>query len=426
MSSSIQALEAERESILAKAAAGALTEDEVGRALAVSTELREARELAAKQESALDALRGAIATEPAPQETAGVEAKKAQIARAGESLGLGLGDMFVRSEAYKAFRAGSGGLPVAGKPVAFKAAQLARLVAKAIDSETLTTALGGAIIPQRLPGITDLTYAKRPTLLDYITRGTTESALLEYRQLLTLVAGAAVVAEGGKKPLTTLTTGKAQAIAHVIADGIKVTNQELADDGVIASLLNTILTRNILLKLEDLLLNGNGTSEPRGILNTTGVLEEDFDTDILKTVRKSITTLEEVSNTIPNVILLNPRDNETIDLIQDDYGRYYGNGPFQTGPGTLWGVPRATSSKIPQGQALIGDLSGVQLLEREPLSIDAFNQNEDDARHNLTYLRAETRALLLNREPARQCLVSLVPGGNNGGGEGPGEGEGGE
>lgn len=319
----------------------------------------------------------------------------------------GIGDRFVASEAYKSFREAHR-LPVEGQPISIKATGLGGFVSKAAgDPDPVSSGLDGAVDYVRLPGITDLTYPKKPTLLDFITRGTTESAYLEYRQLITVTNNAAVVPEKGIKPLSTLTTAMANAIAHTIADGIKVTNQELADDGVIASLLNSVLTRNIWLKVEDLVLNGTGTNEPKGILNTSGVLQQDYATDMVKTLRKSITTLRQTSDTEVQVVLLNPEDDESLDLLQDNDGRYYGAGPFNAGPSTIWGRPRAVSSKIPQGTALLGDFSAVQLLEREGLSVQAFNQNEDDARHNLTYIRAELRELLLIREPAKMLIADI-------------------
>ena len=56
----------------------------------------------------------------------------------------------------------------------------------------------------------------------------------------------------------------------------------------------------------------------------------------------------------------------------------------------------------------MGDFSTVQLLNYVPLTIEAFNQNEDDARHNLTYVRAEERNMLFIREPKRLAVVKLA------------------
>lgn len=392
-------LDAERAELLKKTSTPDFSADDAERAETVVKRMGEVKDLIAKRDAATARLRSA---------GVGETVDKADSAKEDAPVGGGIGDRFVASKAYKGFK-DANPLGVDGKPVTLKTEVLGPLVAtKAVgDGAPLGTGAGGAIVYERLPGIVDLSYPKRPTLLDFITRGTTASAYLEYRQLISVTNNAAVVPEGELKPLSKLTTAKDSAIAHVIADGIKVTNQELADDGVISTLLNTTLTRNIWSKVEDLILNGTGTNEPRGILNTTGILDQAFDTDLVTTIRRAITLLEETSDTETSVVLLNPRDAERLDLLKDDVGRYYGNGPFGSGPGTIWGRARATSSKIAEGTALMGDLSSVHLLEREGLKVEAFNQNEDDARHNLTYIRAEVRELLLIREPARLLVAHL-------------------
>ena len=312
------------------------------------------------------------------------------------------GEAFVRSKAYKDFQ----GDQPHGTPVNITARDLH------VKSEPapLSTALPGAIVPQMLPGYTDLTYPQPNTFLSLISMGTTSSAYIKYRQLTAVTNNAAKVKEGDLKPLSSLTTEVAEAHAFTLADGIKVTNQELADDGIISSLINTVLTRNLDSYKENMVLNGDGSSdEPTGILNTKGTLSVDFDKDIVHTVSHAITQLQQL---VPGIsvqaIVLNPADNEALNLMQDKNDRYLSNAPFATGPFTLFGVPRITSSIVPKGKALVGDFHSVQLLRKTPLSILAFNQNEDDARHNLTYVRAEEEDMLMIREPKRIAVASIA------------------
>ena len=312
------------------------------------------------------------------------------------------GEAFVRSKAYKDFQ----GNQPHGTPVNITARDLH----VKSDSAPLSTALPGAIVPQMLPGYTDLTYPQPNTFLSLISMGTTSSAYIKYRQLTAVTNNAAKVKEGDLKPLSSLSTEVAEAHAFTLADGIKVTNQELADDGIISSLINTVLTRNLDSYKENMVLNGDGSSdEPTGILNTKGTLSVPFDTDIVHTVSHAITQLQQL---VPGIsvqaIVLNPADNEALNLMQDKNDRYLSNAPFATGPFTLFGVPRITSSIVPKGKALVGDFHSVQLLRKTPLSILAFNQNEDDARHNLTYVRAEEEDMLMIREPKRIAVASIA------------------
>lgn len=313
------------------------------------------------------------------------------------------GEAFVRSKSYQEFK---DNLPLSGGHVNI----VARRLHVKSDPAPLSTALPGAIVPQMLPGYTDLTYPQPNTFLSLISMGTTSTSYVQYRQLTAVTNNAAKVKEGDLKPLSTLSTEVAEAHAFTLADGVKVTNQELADDGIIASLINTVLTRNLASYKENMVLNGAGGSEqPTGILNTPGTVSVPFDTDIVHTVSHAITQLQQL---VPGIsiqaVVLNPADNEALNLMQDKNDRYLSNAPFATGPFTLFGVPRITSSIVPQGKALVGDFHSVQLLNKTPLGITAFNQNEDDARHNLTYVRAEEEDMLMIREPKRIAVASIA------------------
>lgn len=243
--------------------------------------------------------------------------------------------------------------------------------------------------------------------LNLITRSTTNADHVEYRQLISVTNNSSIVPEGGEKPLSTLEFKLANANGYTYADGFKVTNQELKDDGIISTLIDTTLRSNLESTIEDKVLNGSGDNEPAGILHMTGVLNQTFDTDAITTVRKAISKLQNTSKGVIQAIVLNPSDIEAIDLLKDTTGRYLGQGPFSIGPRTLWGVPMIPCQSVAAGIAILGDFSVVQLLDYETISVAAFNQNEDDARHNLTYLRAEQRSLLLTREPAKLLIATI-------------------
>jgi HK97 family phage major capsid protein len=175
------------------------------------------------------------------------------------------------------------------------------------------------------------------------------------------------------------------------------------------SLIDSTLRENLDILTEDVLLNGAGTAdEPAGILATSGVLQQAFSTDVVTTIRKAITKLRVTSGATIQGVLLNPADDEAWDLLKDASGRYYGLGPFGSGPGTAWGYERIVSQSVAVGQAIIGDFSTIHLLDLEPLAVEAFNQHKDYAQRNLTYIRAEKRAVQLIRNAARLCVVDLT------------------
>ena len=313
------------------------------------------------------------------------------------------GEAFTRSKAYQSVKANH---PNATS-IRFEAAHLK---VKA-DPAPLTSDLPGAVTPYMMPGYTDITYPQKNTLLSLITRGTTTNKLLDYRQLTGVTSNADTVPEGGRRPLSTLATETAEAKAYTVADGIKVTYDELFDDGVIASMINSVLMRNIAGVEENLVLNGsgNGTGPSHGLLTDPNLQKVAFDKDAVTTISHALVQLRNTIQAISvQAIVLNPADDELFNLMTDKNNRYLSNAPFGTGPSTLFGIPRITSAMVPQGTALIGDFHSVMLMDYEPLSILTFNQDADDAEHNLAYVRAQKRELLMLMEPKKIAVATIA------------------
>ena len=405
----LAALDTEREALLAKSDTADFTEADAVRADEVVKRIAEVNGLLAKRAQANAALKSAGLGRPS-------EAPSAEGAEDVEGSGSTIGERFIKSAAYRDFRGAHPSGVGKDTPISIKAANVGpRFVTKA----PLTTGGAGNAAPVRTTEVDDLVYRPERRLLEVITRGTTALPWFQYRQIISKTNNAAIVAEAttttgttpatGLKPLSTLTTRTADAKAYTYADGMEVTNQELSDDGIIQSLIDSTLAENLDIEIENILLNGAGTAdEPAGILHTTGVLQQAFAIDVPTTVRKAITKLRTTSGTNIQGVLLNPEDDEAWDLLKDADGRYLGNGPFGTGPGTAWGYERISSQAVPVGQAIVGDFSTIHLLQLEALTVLAFNQHKDYAQRNLTYVRAELRATQLIRNAARLCLLDLT------------------
>lgn len=271
--------------------------------------------------------------------------------------------------------------------------------------------------PQRMP-VVDLVDRPPITLLDIITRGNIASRSLEYVQITSVTRNRAIVPENTgadsadtQKPQSTFATSKATAQVYDYADGYTVTNQMLEDAQVFATYLNSEFTYSFDSKIADVLLNGSGTdNEPKGLLNTTGVQAGEWSKsgdeamNITVAVRKALTKLTHVGAQA-NAILINPADAEKIDLMKDSQGRFYGQGPFSTGPTMLWGRPFVQSEQIDEGKLIVGDFKQLALLDHKGLSIDVFNQHKDYASRNLVYVRAELSAAQVVWRPSNFVVL---------------------
>lgn len=323
-----------------------------------------------------------------------------------------LGERFTKSGAYAEFtKANPSGLGQ-GSPVNIDRVRIGTMKEFFANRKAAIGTPEARIQNIRVPMV-DMVDRPQLTLLDLISRGET-GGNFEYVQVVSVTRGAAIVPENTgddeddvRKPKSTITTALADAKVYTYADGYDVTNQLLADAPAFASYMDQELRYSLDAVIEEKLLNGTGLNgEPKGILNTTGIQDLEFvganAIDLVKATRRSITKVTKggIGGRV-DAILLSPEDDEAIDLMQDGQERFYGQGPFGMGPNTLWGRPRVVSEKIEPGTFLLGDFKQVALLDREGLSVLAFNQHKDYAQRNLTYVRAELRAAQVIWKPNR-------------------------
>lgn len=322
-----------------------------------------------------------------------------------------LSERFTKSAAYDRFQKANPTGVGTGSPVNIERVRIGSQKEFFANRKALTS-------PQahvqniRVPMVDQVDRAEL-TLLDLISRGET-GGNFEYVQVIDVTRNAKIVPEATSgtdnaalKPISEMSTQLADAKVFTYADGYDVTNQLLADAPAFASYMDQELRYSLDSVIEDMLLNGSGVSgEPKGILNTTGIQDREFTgtapIDFVKAVRQGITqvTRKAIRGSV-TAVLVSPEDDEAIDLMQDGNDRFYGQGPFGMGPATLWGRPRVTSELIEPGTFLLGDFRQIALLDREGLSVMAFNQHKDYAQRNMTYVRAELRAAQVVWKPNR-------------------------
>jgi HK97 family phage major capsid protein len=327
-----------------------------------------------------------------------------------------LGEAFIGSAAYQGFKSAHPSGVGKGSTVNIGNVKIGTLEDLYNGRKAPITTGAANVAPLRMPTI----ELDRPrlSLLDLISRGQTGGSF-EYLQVISVDRNAAIVAEAtgaadGLKPVSGLSTRLEDAKVYTYADGYDVTNSLLSDAPALATYMDGELRYSLDNVIEEMLLNGSGTDgEPKGILNTTGVNEIAITSSIddamglVKGVRKGITAVTQKGGVV-SAVLLSPEDDEAIDLLQDADGRFFGGGPFSGAPGTLWGRPRVVSDRLNQGQVVLGDFKQVALLDREGLSVEAFNQHADYARRNLVYVRAELRAAQAIWRPARLAVVQVT------------------
>ena len=422
-----------------KAIDGDYSKEQLDEITKLDADIKSYREQIKANEAAKSAL-GAIGDDPsdddgdgAPEphsKSGGDGAPRAKVRdRDDRTVVKAFGEEFVKSDAYQAFRKNFPSGIGSGTPL-----NLGRVKVGTMGDyftarkATLVSELGN-VQPVRMPTI-DMVDRNRLTFLDLISRGQT-GGNFEYVQITGVTRNAAIVPEStgptdsaALKPVSDMTTNLEDAKVYTYADGYDVTNQLLSDAPAFASYMNTELAYSLDNVIEDKLLNGSGVSgEPKGLLNTTGVQEQGYvlttagEIDeaaamaFVKAIRRGITKVTRLPGGTVDAIVLSPEMDEAIDLLQDANDRFYGQGPFGAGPATLWGRPRVTSERLVDTSAILGDFKQVALLDREGLSINAFNQHKDYAQRNMVYVRAELRAAQVVWKPNRLVVVTGATGG---------------
>ncbi|MEV6124852.1 phage major capsid protein [Streptomyces sp. NPDC052077] len=415
----LQALLKEAADIVAKAREENrdFTADEVTRIKELKTETEEAEakvKEADEAQAAAAAMAGKASATPAKRPAGQLQAKDRQE----DADAATLGDRFVKSALYAEFRKQHPSGVGEGSPVDIGRVKVGTMrdwmARRKATAAPLQVALGH-VAPIRMPMI-DQVDRDSLTILDLIAHGET-AGNFEYLQVTGVTRNAAVVADEilpadtNVKPTSTMQTDLAEAKVYTYADGYDVTNQLLADAPALATYMNNELGYSLDWVVEDMLLNGPGTGgKPKGILHTTGVQELTYTPGAdamaqVKAIRKAITKVTQLPGGNVTACLMSPEDDEAWDLLQDANDRFFGQGPFGQGPSTSWGRARALSQRLAPGTVILGDWKQVALLDREGLSILAFNQHKDYAQRNLTYVRAELRAAQVIWKPNRLIVV---------------------
>lgn len=320
-----------------------------------------------------------------------------------------MGEQFVSSEEFAAFRKlgrAKGGRWSTG---------VVELHAELLDSDAGSPGSGGdLIVPDYRPGILPMLF-RRLTIADLIAPGTTDSNAIIYMKETYFDNRADTVQEGAVKPESGLRFDQVMDQVHKIAHWLPVTEEMLEDVPALRSYIDARLRLGVLQAEEDKLLNGAASpAELTGLLNRDGLADavaagsaspENPGADAIFTQMMAIFNSSFV---MPDGIVINPINWQTIQLMKDTTGQYMGGGPF-TAPVAprMWGLPVVATPAIGAGTSLIGAFrSAAQIFRKGGLRVEASNSHDDYFIRNLVAIRAEERLALAVYRPGAFGLVT--------------------
>lgn len=263
---------------------------------------------------------------------------------------------------------------------------------------------GPLVIPDRQPGIIPGAF-RSLRVVEALPSGQTTSNMVEYTRELSYTNAAAETSEGEAKPESTLTFELAEAPVRTIATIIRTSKQILSDSAALQSYIDARLRYGVLLRLEQQVLNGNGTSP-----NISGMLHSgNFTAFVAHTGDNEFDSVNRAKYQViaadleADTVIMNPVDWGSMERRKTDTnggGAYLGaiSAVSYVGTGistpTLWGLRVVLSNSIGSGSFVVLASSAVQVFEREGVTVQIFEQDADNVTKNLLTIRAEMRAAL--------------------------------
>ncbi|MET9158282.1 phage major capsid protein [Streptomyces parvulus] len=339
-----------------------------------------------------------------------------------------LGQQFTESDAFKGLIAQAPN----GKFGAKQRVQSEMFGVKALVTGGSDTSAGSLVQTDYRGLAVGLDVFQRPLRLrDVVTPGNTTSDTVEYVRVTSVTNNAAPVAEatssaaptapggagalvnnagGGYKPESGMALAKITTAVKTIAHWMPATKRALSDAAQVRTLIDAFLLYGLEEELEDQMVQGDGTGENfEGLANVSGVQSQAWDTDLLTTLRKAKTKVRTIGRSIANAYLIHPTDLETLDLLQDNEGRYYFGGPSGTGTAQpLWNLPVIETEAVPQGTGYVGDFRKAVLWDREQATIQVTDSHLDFFVRNLVAILAEMRAAFGILQPSAFVEVDLT------------------
>lgn len=374
----------------------------------------------------------------APEGNPAAVAAAAAAAAAGGSAGRlsakSLGEMFIESDEFQAFRKmggmtmpqawvvddldlGSMWSPMNGsvqeKMLAKRLGVEVKDIYTALPSPGLAAPVG--FTPVQYDPMIEMRF-RTQRVRDLFPVQQTTAGVIEYFRVTGFTNNASVVPEraGGTyalKPQSFLNFAGAQAPVRTIAHWETAHRNTLDDVAQLQGVVNNELLYGLRLAEDNQILNGTGAGEDLlGILNTPGIQglvrggADNFADAIRRAATRSYLAYYE-----PTGVVVHPIDWEGIELLKATTGQYLlATSIAAGGQKVLWRMPVVDTPAMPQGTALVGSFGlGATLYDRMQANIRIAEQHSDLFVRNAIAILAEERLALAVKRPESFVRVTF-------------------
>lgn len=283
-----------------------------------------------------------------------------------------------------------------------------------VKDTTITADYTGDYALTDFDSVVDRTIRKRYGILENVNTGSTDSKFVTYVQQ-TADSNGTFTAESIAKTESSPAWSEISEEVKKIATYVKVSKEMLEDLSFIRSEINNDLMTGLRESIEQALLSGGGGTSINGLINASMGLPTyngSFDdevrdaniSDLIRVVKAQI----EASNFSPTHVVLNPEDIAKLQLTKDSGGQYTYPMflPNQMGDGemVIAGMRVISSTYMPTGDYLVGDMSKVNVKFRNNMTLEVGLDANDFTRNMVTIL-AEARLVSYVKNNEKTAFV---------------------
>ena len=249
---------------------------------------------------------------------------------------------------------------------------------------------------------------ERPThVRQFLSQASTTSDNVRFVRETAYTDGTDVQTEGSAKGISDFSLQAYDAPVRTIASYLRISRQMLDDTAFLTSYINQRLPKKLFIDEDDQILYGDGTGENlNGLTNQAQAWAQITGMDIVGKFDRVVNGISQVRTDNgeynATAVMLNPEDFYIMLVEKDSENRYYFPESVRFGgqPPRIAGVPVITNTAITAGDFLIGDFNlGATLALREGVSLQFFEQDQDNVIKNLVTVRVEERLALPIHNP---------------------------
>ena len=305
--------------------------------------------------------------------------KMATMRDEGEQAEKSAGEIFVASDAYKAFQSGN--------------ADKAKFELKnTISSDS------NSVFPLQRPGIIQGNFTPT-TLRQVIPTITVSSNAVNHIRENAWTNNAREVTQAAAKPESSLTFTTKNFVIETVAHWLKITEQLAADAPAVVDYVNRRLRHGLAAKIEAQIVLGDGTSPHLSGLTDSGnytaySLAASGDT-IHDAASKAKYAMWAATGESPDTVVVNPAD-----WGAEERTREGASGMYLFGGLTMAGMQVVLSNSVSAGNIIVMNVNqGVAIFERRGATVE-IGRTGSDFTSNLLTIRAEERLALAVLRPS--------------------------